>query len=712
MDDQPGTGFIAEVGQPVQVSVIGARCGDPSGTSVTVTANGTPIALTGRGDGLYNGTYTPTAEGPVTIRTTAGAAGASDTQTVSGTIPMSIVAGGPPVGVAIVNPGDDALLRFSGQAGRRVSLKIGPTCCQTTVTIKNPDGSTLASALTFTSGGFIDTKTLPQSGSYTILVDAAGTATGSVTLQLYDVPPDAGGPIVAGGSPVTATVTTPGQNAALTFTGQTGQRVSLKIGPTCCQTTVTIKNPDGSTLASALTFTSGGFIDTRTLPQSGSYTILVDAAGTATGSVTLQLYDVPPDAGGPIVAGGSPVTATVTTPGQNAALTFAGQAGRRVSLKIGPTCCQTTVTIVNPDGSTLASALTFASGGFIDARILPQSGIYTILVDPAATATGSATLQLYDLPPDVTGPIVPGGSPVTVTLTAPGQNALLNFSGQAGQRMSLKIGPTCCQTTVTIVSPDGSTRTSVLSFTSGGFVEPKTLPQNGTYTVLVDPAATATGSVTLQLYDVPPDVTGPIVPGGSPVTVTLTAPGHSALLSFSGQAGRRVSLKIGPTCCQTTVTIKNPDGSTLTSAVTFASGGFIDTKTLPQSGTYSILVVPATSVTGSVTLQLYDVPPDVTGPIVSGGSPVTVTLTTPGQNALLTFTGQAGQPLTLKVGPSCCVTTFTIKSPDGSTLALSTFSTFGGTVSGKVLPQSGPYTIAIDPQGVVTGSVTVTLSLG
>ncbi len=601
----PTQGFLAEVGQPIPVRVIGARCGDPGPTTVTVTANGAPIALTARGDGLYTGTYTPGSEGPLTIRTTAGAGGASDTQTVSGTIPRTIAAGGAPVTVAIANPGDDALLRFTGQAGRRVSLKIGPTCCQATITIKNPDGTALATGISLTSGGFVDTKTLPQSGTYTILVDPQTTATGSITLQLYDVPPDAGGPIVAGGAPVTATVTTPGQNAALTFTGQAGRRVSLQIGPTCCQATVTVKSPDGTALATGIALTSGGFVDTKTLPQSGTYTILVDPVSTATGSVTLQLHDVPPDAGGPIVAGGAPVTATVTTPGQNAALTFAGQAGDRISLKIGPACCQTMVTVKSPDGSTLASALSLTSGGFVDTKTLSQSGTYTVLVDPAATATGSVTLQLYDVPPDATGPIVPGGSPAMVALTTPGQNAALSFSGQAGERVSMKIGPTCCQTTVTIRSPDGSTLSSALSFASGGFVDPKPLPQSGTYTVLVDPAAAATGSVTLQLYDVPPDVTGPIVPGTA----------------------------------------------------------------------------------------------------------VTVTLTAPGQNALLTFAGQAGHQLTMKVGPGCCVTTFTIKAPDGATVVLSTLSTFGGTVSGKVLPQPGPYTIAVDPQGTATGSVTVTLSL-
>jgi uncharacterized protein YhfF len=497
----PRPGFVAELEQPIPVTVIGARCGDPSATSVSVTANGIPIALSSRGDGLYSGVFTPTAEGPVTIQTTATAGGLSDTQTVSGTVPISIVPGGSPVTVSVANLGDDVLLGFSGQAGQRVSLKIGPSCCQATVTIKNPDGSTLASNVSFTTGGFIDTKTLPVSGSYTILVDGQGTSSGTITLQLYDVPPDVTGSIVAGGSPVTATITTPGQNAALTFTGEAGRRVSLQVSgnttPGC--TSVALVTPGGQAQATTSVCATSGYLDTQPLQVSGTYSIVANPSGAGTGSATFQLYDVPPDVTGSIEPGGSPVTVTLTTPGQNALLTFTGQAGRRASVKIGPSCCQTTVTIKNPDSSTLASSVSFTTGGFIDTKMLPQTGTYTILIDPATTATGSTTLQLYDVPPDVTGSIEPGGIPVTVTLTTPGQNALLTFTGQAGQQLTLKAGPSCCLATITIKNPDGSTVASSTFGSSGGSLTGKVLPQSGQYTIAIDPQGAATGSVTVTL---------------------------------------------------------------------------------------------------------------------------------------------------------------------------------------------------------------------
>ena len=255
-----------------------------------------------------------------------------------------------------------------------------------------------------------------------------------------------------------------------------------------------------------------------------------------------------------IVPGGPPVTVTMSASGDDAAVTFDGTAGQRVSLKLSNVtigssgCCSTKVSILKPDGTTLIAPTNVGtSGGFIDAATLPASGSYTILVDPQGTATGSITLTLYDVLPDVTSAIVVGGAGVTVTTTTPGQNAKLTFNGTAAQRVSLKVAPVCCSTKVSILKPDGTTLVAPTTIgTSGGLVEPATLPVTGNYTIVVDPQSSAVGSATLTLYAVPPDVTGTIVPGGAAVTVTTTTPGQNAKLTFSGTAGARVSLSIGP----------------------------------------------------------------------------------------------------------------------------------------------------------------------
>src|SRR5262249_45444618 len=154
--------------------------------------------------------------------------------------------------------------------------------------------------------------------------------TGSATVNLYTVPPD---PVVAssaGGPPVGVSVTTPGQNGRVTFAGSTGQRVSVQLtGDTIKQAYVSILKPDGTAVGSqTLMVSGGGFVDTRTLPVGGTYTVLVDAYGTATGSTQVTVYDVPADASATIVPGGAAVTLATGTPGQNAAATFTGTAGQ------------------------------------------------------------------------------------------------------------------------------------------------------------------------------------------------------------------------------------------------------------------------------------------------------------------------------------------------------------------------------------------------
>ncbi len=287
--DSPAAGFDVDVGKPVAVTVLGAACGDPSAATVALSANGAPVTLAPRGDGLYTGSFTPTAAGPVDLVATSTAGGGSDWQTVSGTATSAppIVAGGAPVTVTVSSPGDTGRLTFDGVAGERVSLDIsdvtiGTSCCSSAaLSIVAPDGTALLGPSGFgTRGGFVDTRTLPLTGSYRILVDPQGDAVGSATLTLYDVPSDAEAGILPGGDPVSVGTTVPGQDAALTFDGLAGERVSLKltdvtIGTSCCSSAkVSILKPDGTALLTPTNFgTNGGFIDTKTLPQTGAYRI-------------------------------------------------------------------------------------------------------------------------------------------------------------------------------------------------------------------------------------------------------------------------------------------------------------------------------------------------------------------------------------------------------------------------------------------------------
>jgi YD repeat-containing protein len=411
----------------------------------------------------------------------------------------AITPGGAAVATTTTTPGQNSRLSFDGAANQKVSLNLSSvTIAESFVSILKPDGTSLANPANIgTGGGFIDTLTLPVAGSYTILVDPTSINTGGMTLTLYDVV-DVTGAITPGGAAVPVSLTVPGQNARLTFSGTSGQRVSLNLtNVTVSSRTSSILNPDGSTLGS----TTGLYLDTLTLPTTGTYTVLANPSSTNLGNITLTLYDVPADVTGTIVPGGSAVTVTLGTAGQNARLTFSGTLNQKISLRMtGVTIGTSYVSILKPDSSYLVNPTYVDTGGaFIDTKILPATGTYTIVVDPQTTSTGNMTLTLYDVV-DASGTLTIGDPPVTVTITTPGQTGNYTFSGTSGQQVTVRItSNTMSQLTVRLLKPDSTQLTSSFSSSSSFNLSTQTLPTTGTYTVVVDPAATNTGSCAVQV---------------------------------------------------------------------------------------------------------------------------------------------------------------------------------------------------------------------
>jgi hypothetical protein len=221
------------------------------------------------------------------------------------------------------------------------------------------------------------------------------------------------------------------------------------------------------------------------------------------------------------------------------------------------------------------------------------------------------------VPPDTTGTISAGGAPVTVTTTSLGQNAQVSFSATAGQRISLEMTDvtvgtsSCCSARVSIVRPNGTNLVAPTSVgTNGGFIDTKTITTTGTHTIVFDPQGGASGSVTLELHAVPADVGGTLTIGGGPSSITIATPGQNARLTFSGTAGRTVTLTasgvtIGTSgCCSTMVSVLKPDGTRLVSPTYVGTNGRSLTMTLPVAGTYAVAVDPQGAATGGMTLAL------------------------------------------------------------------------------------------------------------
>jgi hypothetical protein len=117
-----------------------------------------------------------------------------------------------------------------------------------------------------------------------------------------------------------------------------------------------------------------------------------------------------------------------------------------------------------------------------------------------------------------------------------------------------------------------------------------------------------------------------------------------------------------------------------------------------------------------VTATLYDVPPDDAATLAIRGSPANLLMSVPGQNGKATFTGAAGQHVTLRLTSVTIGTSgsssakVSVKNPSGTNLLAPTyFGTSGKTVA-LTLPTAGTYTVVIDPQAANLGAATLGLT--
>jgi len=569
-------------------------------------------------------------------------------------------------------------------------------------------------------------------GSTTSSADVFVPPTGYTASQVETT-----GRMAVGDTNRTFTISDPNKIGLVVFDGTAGQSVFLHVPTTSIFATNTkILDPLGLEIASTTVGPSSGYVDTLKLPTTGTYTILLDPI-SGSGSMTLSLYDAAPSTG-TIQPNGQPQTVSIGTPGQNALRTFTGSAGERVFLQVDSQLSAVVVRELDVNGFEIASATIGPTTGYVDTRTLAAQGTYTIVVDPIGDRTGNVTLTLYDVPADVTGTLTPGpGSqtPTNVSLSI-GQNAVYTFTATAQQRVAVKIAPPASGTAIPSgylkltdandnVLPNGSVLFSLPFSSSVGFVDTHALAA-GTYKVVVDPVGTGSGSASLNLYDVPADVTGTITPGPAsqtPTDFTVTTPGQNVVYSFTASPNQRVSVKMVPPTSGTTLQpgflkLTDSNGATVNGASTFysfpfsSSTAFLDTQTL-AAGSYNVVVDPTDANVGSARLSLYDVPADLSGSITIGGSPVTASIGTPGQNAAYTFTGSATQHVNLGLSGSTISqgTARIVEQGQQNPVNSLTFFTSPTTLS-ATLPADDAYRAEIDPVAERTGDVTLTLTQG
>ncbi|MBX3319640.1 MAG: hypothetical protein KF890_07150 [Nitrospira sp.] len=550
--------------------------------------------------------------------------------------------GGEPVTAAINTAKKKGVITFDGTAGDRINLGFhGVSLTQFRVAVYGPDGAlvptqvsavknyyatmqrelssqtkvqTSTSAYKFTddtagslisssqmNGASLDLVELPTSGTFTILLDPLSEYTGSATIAVSSA---VSGEIVPQGAAVAVDIKRVGQNAYYTFSGQSGQTVSVQLSEVTIRSGyASLLKPDGMPLGKPTSFVAGGvMIPGQVLPASGTYTVVIDPDLSYTGHAKLALYNAP-ELTGSIVVDQVTVTPTLSVPGQRARYTFDGTAGQWVNLGFtGVSIASSTVSILKPDGSKWSSTTIGPSGGSLDPlTALPETGTYTVMVEPVSNYTGSMTLALSS---PVTGTLALDGPSVPVSLTKPGQTARYTFDGKAGQWVSLGLTSVdITSSAVTLLTSEGTILASTAVGTAGGALEDQhPLPSTGTYTILVDPGSSYTGKMTLTLST---EVSDSLKINAAPRSIMISRAGQNGRYTFMGSANQQVTIKVTQNKVgSVNVSLYSPNGILQASETSSASNFTLKPVTLATSEMYTITINPPMPDTGSIHMQV------------------------------------------------------------------------------------------------------------
>jgi hypothetical protein len=638
----------------------------------------------------------------------AGTASATD-------ISKPISANGPALKLTFANIGDNGAITFSGMQNQvvNVTTSAGTYAANCDVMVSVLKGATtiagpVCGGIAGTTGNF----TLGSNATYTIKVDTQGHTPATLKVALTST--GAIKSITPNAAPVTFAVPA-SSTTDFGFIAKAGQRISATttagtFGSGGCALDISVIAPNGTTVLGSDTCAGiSGYVPVFDSVGAGTYKLRVQNTAAPTGTVKLAVFQFK-DKAGTITANGAAAVGKVGSPGQRFSLAFSGTNGQKISYQVTTSDLVGFVELHKPDGSYAGSYIGSGAGQYSGPITLTVTGTWTLVVYSNTADTGSATLKLYTFTDVNGGTIVANGAAKSLTIASPGQTGSFTFSGTAGQKISWKVTASDFTGFIDLRKPDGSYGGTYTGSTVNQFSGPVTLPTTGTWSLLVYAVGADTGSVTVQLYSFTDVAGGTIVANGAPKSLTITTPGQMGSFTFAGTSGQQLSWKVTASDLTGFIELRKPDGSYGGTYTGSSLNAFSDSFTLTVTGTWSLLVYANSSDTGSVTVQLYTFADVAGGTITPGGANKTVTITTPGQNGTLTFSGTNGDSRSFQVVSSTMAGFVELHRPDGSYAGTYSCLATSCTAGPAVLNVTGTWSLLIDPSSTSTGSATIKLT--
>ena len=592
---------------------------------------------------------------------------------------------------------------FQATAGEKLGVGIYDLVVSSgsyaSVEVYRPDGTSAVSSSCHQSyNGCRLAVSATQTGTYSVAVTPqSGTQTMSYK---HVVSRDLVG-VLTRNQPLDLVVSRRGQAARLTFTGEAGDALALQVAgqstfPSARAAYYRVYKPDGTSLKSFST-TSFGAQELR-LPVAGTYQVLVETSygETVSSRITLAAGIVQP-------VDGDPGEVETSVGGQSMHSTFPATAGEKLGVGIYDLVVSSgsyvSVEVYRPDGTSAVSTTCHQSyNGCRLAVLATQTGTYSVAVTPQS---GTQTMSYkHVVSRDLVG-VLTRNQPLDLVVSRRGQAARLTFTGEAGDALALQVAgqstfPSARAAYYRVYKPDGS---SLKSFSATAFgAQELRLPVDGTYQVLVETSygETLSSRMTLAQGEAQP-VNGP------PGEIQTNVGGQSVHATFQATSGQRLGVGIFDLLVSSgsyaSAEVYRPDGTSAVSATCYQSSqGCKLAVTATQTGTYSIVVTPQ-SATQTLSYKLA-VSQELTG-VLARDQPLDLVISRRGQNARLTFAGQAGQWLSLQIAgqttvPAARAIHYRVYRPDGTQLTSVTATAYDA-LRLPALPAAGEYTVLVDP---------------
>ncbi|MCP1475885.1 hypothetical protein ABIA54_000022 [Pseudomonas sp. EB276 TE3739] len=712
----PGSVSAPDSTPPAAVSDLAIN---PAGTQVSGLAEpGTTVTVSIAGGGVL-GTATAGADGRFVVTLNPAAGTGSDLEVIStdggGNDSPAVPLAGPD-GTQVATPSDLALsadgftLTGAGTPG-------------STVTVTNSNGDVLGTGLINSFGRFTLLLTAKQINAQVLQVTATSpdgdvSVPGTVTAA-DGTPPDAVTNLVLNAS-----------GTALTGRGEAGA-------------TVTVTDPAGTVLGTALVASNGTFSLTLTPAQLNGQALTViqsDAAGNPSQPASIIATDLQP----PAAATGVSINDVGTViKGQGEAgstVTVRDAAGNVLATGVVDQSGNFQVTLPNAQntGQTLQVTLTDANGnsststGVITVDATPPAAVQNPLISAdgstlSGTGEPGATVNVTNASGTVLGSAVVGADgSFSVTLApAPTNGEALAISqtdtaGNVSPSISVNapdISPPAALTQVA-VNADGVTVTghgepgATVSVRSadGTLLGTAQVGSSGAFTVTLNAPQLNAQVLTVTQEDPPGNVSTAV----EVISVDLTAPATPSALILNA-AGVQLA---GNAEAGSTVTVRDSQGNILGTATAAANGTFQITLNSPQVNGQA-LNVTATDAAGNPSAPAAVNAADTTAPSAAASLAVSA------NGATLTGTGEVGASVEVRSAGGTLLGTATVGSNGNFSVTLSPAAVAGSSLSvvqidaagntGPAAPvtapgnlaESAPTNLALSADGLtLTGSAT------